>query len=235
MPLGKTVIDITSQAKIHCVLHLTWACVCAKDGVDPETSRHQPLKMEQMCLRSAQSLSYNRSVMKFAALLLLLLATLVVSGCGPDDGTPEDSLCSADEAPTATLGKGVGSAFIPYEDNEEVGIQPASQGGFGVPVLVRTTGLTAGSASVADVQLNVEEGGALVGEFLQENTGLSCRGDDIGGEVRGVVVGFDPEVYATNDDLLVLDGTTVDLVVTVIDEEGNSATVRKPVIIRVGG
>jgi hypothetical protein len=169
------------------------------------------------------------------SLPLLLAAALAVVACGPDDGPPEDSLCIANDAPTATLGKGVGSAFIPYEDNEEVGIQPASQGGFGVPVLVRTTGLVAGSASVADVQLNVEDSGALVGEFLQENTGLSCRGDDVGGEVRGVVVGFDPGVYSTNDDLLVLDGTSVDLVVTVTDEEGNSATVRKPVTIRVGG
>ena len=169
------------------------------------------------------------------SLPLVLSAALAVAGCGPDDGPAEDSLCIANEAPSATLGKGVGSAFIPYEDNEEVGIQPASQGGFGVPVLVRTTGLVAGSASFADVQLNVEDSGALVGEFLQENTGLSCRGDEVGGEVRGVVVGFDPEVYSTNDELLVLDGTSVDLVVTVTDEEGNSATVRKSVTIRVGG
>ena len=164
-----------------------------------------------------------------------MFAALAFAGCGPDDGPVEGSLCGPDEAPTATLGKGVGSAFIPYEDNEEVNLQPASQGGFGVAVLVRTSGLAAGTSSVADVQLNVEDGGTLVGTFLQENTGLSCRGDDIGGEVRGVVVGFDPEVYATNDDLLVLDGSTVDLVVTVTDEEENSATVRKPVTIRVGG
>ena len=49
------------------------------------------------------------------------------------------------------------------------------------------------------------------------------------------VVGFDPQVYSSNDDLLVLDGTTVDLVVTVTDEQGNAATVRQPVVIRVGG
>ncbi|MCP4449708.1 MAG: hypothetical protein GY811_30910, partial [Myxococcales bacterium] len=123
----------------------------------------------------------------------------------------------------------------PYEDNEEVGITPASQGGFGVPVLVRTAGLIAGESRVADVQLNVEDGDDIVGEFLQENTGISCRGDEVGGEIRGVVVGFDPSEYSSNDDLLILDGTTVELVVTVTDEQGNSATVRKPVVIRVGG
>jgi hypothetical protein len=182
-----------------------------------------------------EALSYNIKTMTPSSPFLFMFAALVISGCGPDDGQTEDSLCGTDVAPTATLGKGVGSAFIPYEDNEEVGIQPASQGGFGVPVLVRTTGLVAGESSVADVQLNVEDSGTLVGDFLQENTGLSCRGDDVGGEVRGVVVGFDPEVYSTNDELLILDGTTVELVVTVTDDEGNSASVRKPVTIRVGG
>ncbi len=170
-----------------------------------------------------------------SALIPSLAVAALLSACGPEDEIPEDSLCNLQEMPTATLGKGVGSAFIPYEDNEEVGITPASQGGFGVPVLVRTTGLVASSSTVADIQLNVEENGTVVGEFLQENTGISCRGDDIGGEVRGVVVGFDPSVYATNDDLLALDGTTVELVVTVISDGGETATARKPVVIRVGG
>lgn len=169
------------------------------------------------------------------SLPLLCVLAASFSACGGDDAPDDDNLCLPDEAPTATLGKGVGSAFVPYEDNEEVGIQPAPQGGFGVQVLVRTTGLFASSSSVANIQLNVEESGSIVGEFLQEDTGFSCRGNDIGGEVRGVVVGFDPSVYSTNDDLLVLDGTTVDLVVTVTDEEGGIATVRKPVVIRVGG
>ena len=173
----------------------------------------------------------------FCPLLLLAsaLPLLGIAACGGSDPDPGEDLCAAGDAPTATLGKGVGSAFIEYEDNEEVGLVVASQGGFGVSVLVRTTGLEAGDGLVADVQLNVEDNGAVVGEFLQENTGLSCRGANIGGEVRGVVVGFDPDIYKTNDDLLVLDGTTVDLVVTVIDSNNNQATVRKPVIIRVGG
>jgi hypothetical protein len=152
-----------------------------------------------------------------------------------DDGGGGDDLCASAELPTAILGQGVGGAFLPYEDLEEVGLAVAPQGGFGVTVIIRTTGLLAGADLAADVQLNVEAGGQLAGEFLQENTALTCRDKVIGGEVRGVVVGFDPDVYKTNDDLIALDGMVVDLVVTVTDSEGGSATVRKPLTIRVGG
>ena len=168
------------------------------------------------------------------ATVVVLASTLCA--CGGDDDPIGDDLCAAsDETPIAILGKGVGSAFIPYEDNEEVGLVVASQGGFGVSVLVRTTGLEAGPNLRADVQLNVEDSGTIVGDFLQENTGFSCRGSDIGGEIRGVVVGFDPQVYSSNDDLLELDESTVELVVTVTDEQRNEASVRQPVVIRVGG
>ncbi|MCP4447290.1 MAG: hypothetical protein GY811_18365, partial [Myxococcales bacterium] len=85
--------------------------------------------------------------MKTLALLSMLLSVITFSACGEYDDPNGESLCAVgEEAPTATLGKGVGSAFIPYEDNEEVGITPASQGGFGVPVLVRTAGLIAGES-----------------------------------------------------------------------------------------
>lgn len=156
-------------------------------------------------------------------------------GCSDDGGGDGDDFCASAEAPSAVLGQGVGGAFIPYEDLEEVGLAVAPQGGFGVTVIVRTTGLLAGEGLTADIQLNVEAGGQLAGEFLQENTALTCRDQVIGGEVRGVVVGFDPDVYKTNDDLIALDGMEVDLVVTVTDSDGGSATVRKPLTIRVGG
>lgn len=158
-----------------------------------------------------------------------------VFACGPgDDGGGED-LCESAAPATAILGQGVGGAFLPYEDLEEVGLAVAPQGGFGVTVIIRTAGLVADEGLTADVQLNVESGGQVVGEFLQEGTALACRDKDIGGEVRGVVVGFDPDVYQTNDDLIALDGEVVDLVVTVTASDGESATVRKPLTIRIGG
>jgi hypothetical protein len=164
----------------------------------------------------------------------IILLGALVSGCG-DDGSGGPDLCEDLAPATATLGQGVGGAFIPYEDLQEVGLAVAPQGGFGVTVIIRTAGLVAADGLSADVQLNVEDQGQTVGEFLQENTSLSCRGQDVGGEVRGVVVGFDPEVYKETDDLIALDGQVVDLVVTVTASNGKSATVRQPVTIRVGG
>ena len=162
-----------------------------------------------------------------------LLAIVSLAACG-DDSPVEEDLCLGSDAPVATLGQGVGGAFLEYEDKEQVSLAVAPQGGFGVSVIVRTQGLLAGSGLTADVQLNVESDGSLVGEFLQEQTALSCR-SGIGGEVRGIVVGFDPDVYKTNDDLIQLNGQVVDLVVTVTDAEDRSATVRQAVTVVVGG
>lgn len=167
------------------------------------------------------------------SIALLLLGPALVA-CS-DDGGGLDLCESGATLPIATLGQGVGGAFVPYEDNQEVGLAVAPQGGFGVTVIVRTEGLLASSDSTASVQLNVEQGGQLAGEFLQENTAFGCRGKEVGGEVRGVVVGFDPEVYKTNDDLIALDGAIVDLVVTITASDGTAATVRQPLTIRVGG
>ncbi len=167
--------------------------------------------------------------------LQMILLSVVMAGCGDDGGGGGDDLCGSLPTPTATLGQGVGGAFVAYEDLEEVGLAVAPQGGFGVTVIIRTAGLIAADGLSADIQLNVEDSGQVVGEFLQENTALACRGKDIGGEVRGVVVGFDPAVYKSTDDLLALDGQVVDLVVTVTANNGESATVRQAVTIRVGG
>jgi len=173
--------------------------------------------------------------MRALALSSFLILSSGLGACGGDNGPAGEDLCAASATPTAILGQGVGSAFVEYEDNEQVSLAVAPQGGFGVTVLIRTTGLEAGDNLTANVQLNVESGGQLAGEFLQENTSFTCRGGDIGGEIRGVVVGFDPDVYKTNDDLLALNGETVELVVTISDSNGNEATVRKPVVVAVGG
>jgi hypothetical protein len=53
--------------------------------------------------------------------------------------------------------------------------------------------------------------------------------------VSDVVVGFDQDTYSTPDDLLLLDQQLVDLDVTVIDSEGNSASILHSVVINAGG
>ena len=164
--------------------------------------------------------------------LPILMAAL--AACG--DSTEFSGLCSTESGtPVAFLGNGVGGAFVEYQDGQQVSLDVAPQGGFGVTVIVRTNGISAGGGQTADVQLDVEMDGQNVGTFLQENTALSCRGEETGGEVRGVVVGFDPQVYKTNDDLLTLNGEEVDLVVTVTNDADEAVTVRKSVTVVVGG
>lgn len=162
------------------------------------------------------------------------LVALALAACSDDGGGGTD-LCKSMPPSIASLGEGVGSAFVPYDDLQEVGLAVAPQGGFGVTVLIRTEGLLAGEGLSADVQLNVEMDGAPAGEFLLEDAVFACPNKEVGGEIRGVVVGFDPDMYKTNDDLIALDGQEVDLVVTVTATDGETATVRKPLKIRVGG
>jgi hypothetical protein len=170
-----------------------------------------------------------------AKLFIGVAVLALFTGACSDDGGGGNDLCASADPTSAILGEGVGATFVPYQDLQEVGLAVAPQGGFGVTVIIRTQGLLAGEGLTANVQLNVEADGQLAGEFLQENTVFSCRGKDVGGEVRGVVVGFDPDVYKTNDDLIALDGKEVELVVTVNASDGSSATTRQPLTIRVGG
>ena len=157
---------------------------------------------------------------------LLLLCLLLAPGC--------TDLCATADAPTLQLGSGVGGAFAPYTEGQVVTLDVAPQGGFGVTTLIATTGLQAGDAELADAQLDVHIGGALEGTFLAEDTRLLCSDPGEGGRMSGVVVGFDPATYSTNDDLLALDGQTVTLDVSVTDSSGAMATAQVDVIVSVG-
>lgn len=158
-------------------------------------------------------------------------ALLLLFAC---DGADAPDPCTHDAPVQVQLGTGVGGQFIPLTAGQEVGLATAPQGGFGVTVLIRTSGLSAGDAALADIQLDTELEGELAGSYLQEDVPLLCTPEE-GGTVFGVVVGFDPAVYRSNDDLLALDGAAVDLVVTVTDESGASGQVVQPVTIVVGG
>jgi len=142
--------------------------------------------------------------------------------------------CESSDEPQLLLGTGVGGAFSVIEDGQDVGLEAAPQGGFGVTTLLRTIGLSASDTSLANAQLDVLIDGTLEGSFLLTDARLLCRSDGEGGEISGVVVGFDPDVYITTDDLLALNGQSVELDVTVIDELDNSAEARKPVTVVYG-
>lgn len=165
------------------------------------------------------------------ALLPVALLASPSMGC---DGNPEPAdPCRSGSDPEVLLGKGVGGAFTPYEDGEAVGLSVAPQGGFGVTVVIKTDALAAGEGAIADILMDVEVDGVNDGSFLLEGAALLCAAGE-GGRYDGAVVGFDPDKYSTNDDLLGLDGQRVELVVTVTDTEGLSATARQAVTLNVG-
>jgi hypothetical protein len=161
------------------------------------------------------------------ALCFSLVGLLALSAC--------DDACSPDGNASIELGQGVGGAFIPLEHEQLVGLEAAPQGGFGVKTLIATYGLSAGDEAIASVQLDVLIDDILAGTFLLDQTSLLCRGATEGGLVSDVVVGFDQDIYSTPDDLLLLDQQLVELDVTVIDSEGNSAGALQSVVINAGG
>lgn len=161
-------------------------------------------------------------------------ALLVVPlGCDPEPPTPEDGPCVPHDAPTASIGRGAGGAFVELADGEDVPISVAPQGGFGVSVVIRTDGLRAEDYSFVTATQRVMLGEELIGEFTLYQQPLLCADD--GGRLAGVVVGFDPSRYGSNDALVALDGQLVDLQLDISDDEGGVAEARKSVTIRVGG
>ncbi len=167
--------------------------------------------------------------------LVVLAIASFSAACNGDKGDSGDdiaALCAGEGSSSVVIGQGVGSDFYPFEGGETVGLSVAPQGGFGVEVRAATTGLTADDD--VPVLLVTEIDGVEVGSFLNESVQLYCQ-DDGTGLLWGVVVGFDPAVYSTNDDLLSLEGQEVDLVVTITDDRGVEGVGRASVIISVGG
>lgn len=170
------------------------------------------------------------AVVKYIQFFSLTLMFLFVA-CS-DDAMVEDP-CTTLDSPEVMLGSGVGGQFSAFIDNEEVGLVVAPQGGFGVQTVIRTHGLAAGNGTLATATLDVTVDDQQAGTFTVDAP-LQCS-DGIGGQIFGQVVGFDPAVYQTNDDLLNLDGSIVILEVSVTDENGNTAEAVQPVTVRVGG
>lgn len=168
----------------------------------------------------------KRDLVSFLA-LVFVSASIGANGCAPD-------ACSFDENAAIELGEGVGGAFEAFEDEQEVTLSTAPQGGFGVAIVIETKGITASDSDRVDVNLVTEIDGEETGQFLVGGAPLLCKSDGEGGAISGVVVGFDSERYGSNDDLLELNGSVVDLVVTVISDE-QEVEARKPVTLRVGG
>lgn len=160
--------------------------------------------------------------------------TLVDTVVVVDTSLTEEQLCAGGGPRGVEVGIGTGGSppvFTAFEDGADVGVIPASQGGVGVDVYVRTSGLKADDE--VDILLVTEIDGVVDGSFLAPSKQLFCF-DGGAGLVWGVQVGFDPVQYPDLDSLLPLDGQVVDLVVTVTDSTGDEAVGRSTVTLQLG-
>lgn len=160
-----------------------------------------------------------------------VLLALPLLGCP----APSPQACTSGDAPQVSIGNGVGGAFAPFEEGAPVTLSVAPQGGFGVAIVVETQDLQAGDDVPAQVRMAVEIDGTNAGEFTLPREELTCRDDGSAGFLSGITVGFDRNLYGTNDQLLTLDGQQAVLIVEVTDELDNVGTGRATVTLQVGG
>ena len=173
--------------------------------------------------------------------VLSLSAWFCFSCSGKDDsndpGSTNDALCAGEGPSSLEIGYGSGAEFWPYEAGESVGLAPAPQGGYGVWVRARTSGIRAQEGdtphATSAVLLETYIDGEKVGSFLNETVEVYCQ-EDGKGLLWDVAVGFDPEIYSTNDDLLSLNGEAVMLLVEATDADGRISSGTVDVVIEVG-
>ena len=169
-----------------------------------------------------------------------LLPVLLLTACPPAeedkptaDPDPEISCEPEDhDAPGLVIGTGQGGEFSPLEEGEPVTLDVAPQGGYGVSVRAKTSGLN--TDDPVEVLLETELEGEESGSFINQGTNLYCQ-DDGTGLLWGVVVGFDQDVFPTPDALIALDGEEALLIVEATDVDGRSARGEVIVTIEVGG
>jgi hypothetical protein len=166
-------------------------------------------------------------------LLLALLGACASEQDKPvDSDEPEIIDCDPTAAPTLAIGQGQGSEFQPLEDGAPVTLDVAPQGGYGVSVRAKTTGLD--TDGTVDVLLETELDGELSATFVNEGTNLYCQDDGMG-LLWGVVVGFSSETFPSPDALIDLDGERATLIVGATDVHGATALSEVEVTIEVGG
>ncbi len=157
--------------------------------------------------------------------IFLLACGLPGEKNGGDDWGDSGTGCLGGGEPTIEIGTGIGEEFEALRGGEAVGLTAAPQGGFGVPVRVRTTGLRVATddeeKAIVEAQLDTFLGGELSASFLNEESVAYCQGDG-SGLMDGLVVGFDQEEY-TEQTLVLLDGEEPTLVVTAFDADGRKA------------
>ncbi len=131
-------------------------------------------------------------------------------------GPSVEAMCEGEGDANVRLGTGVGGVFVDIETDDTLTLAAAAQGGNGVRVNVRTSGLD--TREPMDVEVAGWLDGAESAVFTFEDTQLFCQ-DDGEGMVEGLTVGFEQGLAFAD-----LDGLTADLVVTATDTAGTTAT-----------
>lgn len=163
-----------------------------------------------------------------AGLLPLLLVCFSPAACEP----VPDAGCTTAAAPTVQLGYGdVDGDFVALADGDDVVITTAPQGGYGVAVWARTTGLEADDDSRTTVIVATEIGGEEAGRFVLYQQPLLCVAE--AGLVTTVVVPLDPERFTGPETLLPLDGAAATLVVDIVDNNDAVGHAEQLVTLRV--
>jgi len=171
----------------------------------------------------------------------LLCLVFLSIGCqgAKDTGDDPQAQCAGGGDSSLLIGTGSAGLFEQWSEGSIVGLASAPQGGFGVWVRAKTTGIKAiqndGTLhATSQVLLETYIDGELAGSFLNDTVEVYCQ-DDGTGLLWDVAVGFDPEKYATTDDLLSLNGQQTTLLVQATDEDGNIAEGNIDVVIEIGG
>jgi hypothetical protein len=168
------------------------------------------------------------------------LALIALTACTPAEeskstGSPEPApSCAPEDHDTLSLsiGTGQGDEFNALTEGEAVTLSVAPQGGYGVSIRAKTTGLN--TEEPIDLLLETEIDGALSGSFVNVGTNLYCQDDGLG-LLWGVVVGFSQDTFPTPDALIALDGEEALLIVEATDMDGRSARDEIMITVDVGG
>ena len=165
----------------------------------------------------------------------MLLWSLISLSIGCKDGPDTGLGCEPTGEPSLVVGSGLGGDFYPFEAGQTVGLTSAPQGGFGVGVRAKVSGLVVdegdGNAPLP-VLLETDLDGTLSDSFTNTGATAYCQ-DDGTGLVWDLVVGFDREKYSSADDLIGLQGANATLRIEATDLEGNVASGEVDVVIEV--
>lgn len=179
-----------------------------------------------------------KSVFLIVFLALVALPSCIYeepSGCEAEEGacssgnqSEQSPSCETGEIPTVKLGWLSTDGFHPYVAGGDITVQFRPSGGVGLLLAVQTTGLAAGEGVASSLFFNVENQGVPLGENSPRIRPHHCHTGKYG-ELSEL---FNLD-HLSDEELSSLNGSLVDLVVTVVDTNDASITKSLPLVFRM--